>query len=107
MITWTETRRAAQIPLTSHAKLRMSQRGIRAATLNVLLAAGQDTPCGGRSSVYTLSKETVSELREAGISASDIDRIKKLRAIVAEDGAVITVMHDYDRSRNAEKRVWS
>lgn len=104
MFNWTQTKQAAQLPLTSHAAIRMSQRGIRAKVLKALLAAGQDSPCGGRSSAYILPKAAASELREAGISASDIDRIRRLRAIVAEDGAIVTVMHRHD-SRRVSNRI--
>lgn len=99
MSKWNDLQRAAHLPLTSHAATRMSQRGIRAQALKALLAAGQDTPCGGRSSAYILSKAAASELREAGVSSSDIDRIRRLRAIVAENGAIVTVMHRYDSRR--------
>ena len=84
--------------LTHHARARMQQRGISAATLDALLDFGRTAPAGAGCEIVFFDRKARQRLTRAGvISPSDADRICNSYAIVESDGAVITVGHRYRR----------
>jgi hypothetical protein len=84
--------------LTQHAKARMQQRGISAATLDALLDFGRTARAGGGCEFVFFDKRARAGLARAGvIPPSEAERICRSYAIVESDGAVITVGHRYRR----------
>ena len=80
--------------LTHHARARMQQRGISAATLETLLDFGRTAPAGGGREIVFFDRKARERLARARlISPSDADRVCKSYAIVESDGLVITVGH--------------
>jgi hypothetical protein len=86
-------------PLTRHAGVRLKQRGIGLHALDDLLAYGavQFDHHGGR--IYYLDKrarrDIEQDLGKAG--GRKIESLRRLFAVVAADGAVVTVGHRYQR----------
>lgn len=83
--------------ISRHASRRMSQRGIRSELVRTLLWRGAEGSCGGKAVAVTISDEVASELRAEGMGASDVDRLRRMRAVLSGDGELITVMHRYRR----------
>ena len=84
--------------LTQHARARMQQRGISAATLDALLDFGRTARAGGGCEIVFFDRKARERLVRARlISPSDAERACKSYAIVESDGAVITVGHRYRR----------
>lgn len=84
--------------LTQHARARMQQRGISAATLDALLDFGRTARAGGGCEIVFFDKRARERLARAGvILPSEADRLCKSYAIVESDGLVITVGHRYRR----------
>ena len=84
--------------LSRHARTRMQQRGISAATVDALLDFGRPARAGGGRDIVFFDKRARERLARAGvIPPSEADRVCKSYAIVESDGAVITVGHRYRR----------
>ena len=84
--------------LTRHARARMQQRGISAATLDALLDFGRTARAGGGREIVFFDKRARDRLARAGvIPPSKAERVCRSYAIVESDGAVITVGHRYRR----------
>ena len=80
--------------LTRHARTRMQQRGIPAATLDVLLDFGSAKPAGGGRDIVFFDKKARRRLARANeLAAAEAERVFKSYAIVESDGTVITVGH--------------
>jgi hypothetical protein len=62
--------------------------------LKMLLVHGdREVPVGGNCTAISLSRRAAGRLREAGTPAAMLDRVTGRAAVIAPDGAVITVMH--------------
>ena len=88
---------------THHARARMQQRGISAATVEALLDFGREVHVDRGRDLVFFDKRARSRLRGSGPESekrsvtrrSDLPR--NLYAIVGSDGTVITVGHRYRR----------
>ena len=84
--------------VTRHARARMQQRGIRAEVLEALLDYGREVHAGGGCDLVFFDKRARARLaRENAALASEAKRVCNSYAIVASDGAVITVGHRHRR----------
>lgn len=84
--------------LSQHARIRMQQRGISAATLDALLDFGSVQRAGGGRDIVFFDHKARRRLAHAGvIRPSEAERVCNSYAIVESDGAVITVGHRYRR----------
>ncbi|HEV8094317.1 MAG TPA: hypothetical protein VGP71_01240 [Burkholderiales bacterium] len=84
--------------LTPHARVRMQQRGIRAAALDALLEYGVEryVHSQGREIVFLDKKARARLARQSPEGARAAERLGRTYAIVG-DGVVITVGHRYRR----------
>jgi hypothetical protein len=89
----------ATIPLTQHASERLQQRGIRLDALDDLLAYGTPEFDHHGGCIYYLDKRGRRNIaRDFGkAGARKAESLGRLFAVVAADGAVITVGHRYQR----------
>jgi len=84
--------------VTRHARARMQQRGIRPEVLEALLDYGREVHAGGGCDLVFFDKRARARLaRENAALAADTERVCNSYAIVASDGAVITVGHRHRR----------
>ena len=85
--------------LTNHARVRMQQRGIPAAALEVLLDFGRVRHVheDGCEIVYFDKKAKDRLARVNPVAARDAGKLSRTYAIVGSDGVVITVGHRYRR----------
>ncbi|MEG3806676.1 hypothetical protein DBT53_002720, partial [Aerococcus mictus] len=76
-----------------HARLRLQQRSVRSELCDLFLRfADMELPVGHGCYSMQLSNAMMRTILEAGISPSLADRARRLIAIVAADGTVVTVM---------------
>ena len=85
------------VSLSTHARVRMQQRGISAEALEILLELGQVSPAPGGGQVLFLDRAHRKELGRRGKRIRERDRLKRLYAITDEHGNVVTVGHRYRR----------
>ena len=84
--------------VTRHARARMQQRGVRPAMLEALLDYGREVRAGSGCELIFFDKRARAQLvRENAALAADSARVCNSYAIVASDGAVITVGHRHRR----------
>ena len=84
--------------LTSHARTRMQQRGIRAGALEMLLDYGKVAHVEGGREIVFFDKAARNRLMKQDPSAArDVERLARTYAILGSDGAVITVGSRYRR----------
>ena len=84
--------------LTSHARARMQQRGIRADALEALLDFGRTSHVDrGREIVFFDKAARARLVRQNPVMAREAERLRRTYAILASDGTVITVGHRYRR----------
>src|SRR3954468_8705886 len=89
--------------LTQHARARMQQRGISAATIEALLDFGREVHVERGCDLVFFDKRARARLAKANAAAaahlkpSDAERIARSYAILASDGTVITVGHRFRR----------
>jgi hypothetical protein len=81
-----EAVRHEAVLVTHHAMTRMQQRGIRPQALEVLFDWGRLAPAGGGRDILYLNRKARVLLRQ-----------RNAYAILASDGAVVTVGHRYRR----------
>lgn len=92
----------SQLQLSRHARQRMAQRSVSRAMIDLLIGYGDEAPCGGQSFAITINKYGLQDLRNDGLRGAAVERLSRLRAVVANDGTLVTVMHRYHRpARNA------
>jgi hypothetical protein len=84
--------------LTSHARARMQQRGIRPEVLEALLDYGREVHVAGGRDLVFFDKRARTRLARAGlVRDAQAERICKSYAVLGSDGIVITVGHRYRR----------
>jgi len=79
--------------LSRHATTRMAQRGIRRASLDLVLLHGRRTRAQNDCEEYILSGQAVRYLKAAGYDGEVIAAAIKVRAIVDTIGNVVTCYH--------------
>ena len=84
--------------LSRHAKQRMAQRSVSFTAIDLLMEFGDATPCGGRASAITINKYDLQDLRAEGVGSATIEKLRRLRAVLSDDGTLVTVMHHYRRT---------
>ena len=85
------------VSLSTHARVRMQQRGISPEALEILLELGQVSPAPGGRQVLYLDRAHRKELLRRGKRIRERDRLKRLYAITDDHGTVVTVGHRYRR----------
>ncbi len=83
----------ATFALSNHAAMRMAQRSIRRASLELVLLHGTRVKAQHDCEEYVLSGRTVRHLAAAGFDEEAIAAATKLRAIVDAAGNVVTCYH--------------
>ena len=84
--------------LSQHARARMQQRGISAATLDALLDFGREVHVDRGCDIVFFDKRSRARLAKASPqAAAEAERICKSYAILGSNGVVITVGHRYRR----------
>ena len=84
--------------LSHHARARMQQRGISAATVEALLDFGREVHVDRGCDLVFFDKRARARLAKANPrAAAEAERISKSYAILGSDGTVITVGHRYRR----------
>ena len=93
---------------THHARRRLRQRGIGSDQVAGLMRSfDRDRPVGNGCSALTLSRQALLELKADGWAPALLDRIQSLAIVVANDGAVVTVLRQYsDRRGRRYRRGW-
>jgi hypothetical protein len=85
------------LALSTHARVRMQQRGISPEALELLFELGQvSSAAGGRQLVF-LERAARPELGRRAKRIREGDRLKRLYAVTDERGTVVTVGHRYRR----------
>ena len=84
-------------PLTTHARIRMQQRGIPAAALDVLLGFGREAHDHRGCRIVHFDKRSRRDVaRELGRDTfRKVERWLNAYAVVGADDAVLTVGHRY------------
>jgi hypothetical protein len=91
--------------VSSHAATRIAQRGIRRASLDLVLLHGTRAKAQRDCEEYVLKGRTARQLEAAGYDRSIIADATKVRAIVDTDGRIVTCYHQRrSRSRSAHLR---
>jgi hypothetical protein len=79
-------------PLTTHARVRMQQRGIPEAALDVLLEYGREAHDHRGAVIVLFDKRSRKRLRErVGTGFRKVERWLNAYAVLSNNGAVITV----------------
>ena len=89
--------------ITSHARARMQQRGIRAEALAALLEAGTANPAPGGGEIVFFDKTERERLGRTWRALRGRDRLHGLYAITDGRGTIITVGHRYRRSARSRQ----
>ncbi len=80
-----------EFPHSRHAETRMRQRGIKQSSTDLFLSrADKYRDVGHGCSVWFWSDWAAEQARIDGVPPSEIDRVRDLSAILAEDGTVVT-----------------
>jgi hypothetical protein len=79
---------------TRHGLTRKCQRGVRSEAIKLVLSHyDRDMHAGGTVSALSISRLRSAELRRGGIEASLVDQAEKVVLIVADDGAILTLIN--------------
>jgi hypothetical protein len=89
--------------LSTHARVRMQQRGISPEALELLLELGETMPAPGGGQVVFLERAHHREVSRRARRIRDRDRVKRLYAVTDELGIVVTVGHRYRRLARAPR----
>lgn len=86
---------------THHARVRMQQRGIDAAKLDLLMAYGSAShDHHGHVLLHMDRRAVIAALKERGDAAAALlDDARGIYAVVGKDGLIVTVGHRYRRLR--------
>lgn len=90
--------------LSTHARVRMQQRGITAQAIAMLLEVGRAGSAGGGREIVFLDKQEQRRLsRIEPLPVRGRDRLAGLYAITDAHGTVVTVGHRYRRLARAAR----
>jgi hypothetical protein len=79
---------------TRHGLTRKSQRGVRTEVIEFVARHNdRDTHAGAGVSALSISRRRCDELRRRGNDASLVDHAENVFLIVADDGAILTVIN--------------
>ena len=81
------------IPVTSHARARMQQRGIGAEALDILLSYGREAYDHHGAVILYMDKAAQRRLAEVSVDSNPVRRLAGLYAVLSRHGQVITVGH--------------
>lgn len=82
--------------MTHHAEVRANQRGIPYLLIDAVLDhADLETPVGDGCVAYMISKDRLNERDVRRKLGGMLDRAGKVAVICGDDGAIVTVMHDW------------
>ena len=73
-----------------HAKKRMAQRCITEDALSLVLQYGRSFSAKGKYKILHLEKSKMTELLADGMDRDLVDQAKKIAAIIATDGTIVT-----------------
>ena len=92
--------------LTRHATTRANQRGVTLELINALLMfADVEVPVDDGCTCLRCSRKALAVADLRGMLGSIAERLKGLRAIVADDtGQIVTVFHDHGRAAGRRYR---
>ena len=84
------------IRMTSHAQIRIKQRGIPEETLSVIMEYGICKKVPGDATQYYLDKRAIDQyIHERKREIQKVEKLKNVKLIVAnDDGSIITVRRD-------------
>ena len=88
------------VSLSTHAQVRMQQRGISPEALEILFELGETSPAPGGGQVIFLERANRQELDRRGKRIRERDRLRRLYAVTDEHGTIVTVGHRYRRIAN-------
>ena len=83
--------------ISTHARVRMQQRGISPQALELLLDLGSTAPAPGGRQVVFVERAERKELGRRAKRIPGRDRLKRLYAVTDAHGTVVTVGHRYRR----------
>ena len=89
--------------LSAHAATRMAQRGIRPEILDVVLLHGTPTKAQRACEEFSLLERAARQLVTTGYDQETISAATKVRAIVDNNGTIVTCYH----KRNGRSRTTS
>ena len=79
---------------TRHAEIQLRRRGVRRHLLSLLLAYGDtDRDVGGGCSARSCSSFAIADAARHGVLPGDLEQLARLVAVIAADGAIVTVMN--------------
>lgn len=77
--------------LTQHAKVRMKQRGIKAHWVELVLEYGREAYQKGKHTYsISLDKLGIKKIKNIYGSVEDLNKLRSMYVIVADDGAIVT-----------------
>jgi hypothetical protein len=79
-----------KFPRSKHAKKRMAQRCITEDALSLVLQYGRSFSAKGKCNILHLEKSKTTELIADGMNRNVVAHAKKIAAIVAKDGTIVT-----------------
>lgn len=85
------------VSLSTHARVRMQQRGISPEALEILFELGETSPAPGGGQLICLERADRQELGRRGKRIRERDRLKRLYAVTDGSGTIVTVGHRYRR----------
>ena len=94
-----------QQTFTRHATERMQQRGFCRDQVGMLVdLADLYTPIGRAMGALRVSRSAVAEAVADGLSGAAAERLGKRVAVVADDGAIVTLTHLFGRKAASYRR---
>jgi len=77
--------------LTEHAKVRMKQRGIKSHWVELVLEYGREAYQTGKHSYsISLDKLGIKKIKKIYGSFEELNKLRSMYVIVADDGAIVT-----------------
>ena len=89
------------LTITRHGHVRMSQRGIRQADLEVILMHGTDI---GRNRIMLKRRDAAEAIRTLKKQITNIERLTD-KVLVVEDGRLVTAYHQSTPVRPSDGRL--
>jgi len=97
------------LPMTTHAVTRCSQRGIKKQVVDFVLANfDRDYDAGDGAAAISISRDRLAELEEEGVPKPLIGQARRTVLVIGPDGAIITTINRpnwYARFHNGADRL--